>query len=176
MAFNMSVFVDEDPAPTMPVLMRGGIRIEVDGVRLNRYQGEEEYDWLFDWHPEYVGEHIKMDLRALMECVLQFYQDEVVLYEPQKIDLMETADAFVVERLSVGELRIAFQKASGFGPESRLPPSEVAVGSVVTIEEFCSELLECAETVRSEAKRFGILDDPDFDRFEETLEELRAVE
>lgn len=175
MTLDIRLHVHDEPRPTMAVMVRGGISIRVDGVRLNRYADESSHDWLHDWYPEYVGEHLLLDLRELAECAVALARDEVELFDVRRVDLVETSDAFVLERVSSDQIRIAFQKSRGFGRESRLPTGEAALGALVSIDEFVVETLESVETAHAAAERFEITDDTDYEPFAAVREELRST-
>ncbi len=175
MTVTIDTFVQEDPEPTMVVLIRGAIAISIDGERLNRYQNEGAHPQIFDWYPEYVGEHILVDLRQLADVATALERDELELFDPKRIVLTETSDAIVIERVSVDEVRLAFQKAPGFGRESGLPLAESALGDLVRIDEFAAELLSCAEEVCSVVERFDLDSGGDFELFQTALDDLRVA-
>lgn len=45
---RIGVYVRAVPEPSMAVMVCGGIAVTVDGEPLDRYQNEDEYDWLHE--------------------------------------------------------------------------------------------------------------------------------
>lgn len=173
---EIELYVSEDPRPSMAVMMRGGIKLHVDGDRLNRYSNEQNRNWLQDWQPEYSGEHVMLDLQGFLECALAVRAGDRPLFDAHVVQLHETTDVFVVEQVSKSHVRLAFQKKAGSSSESTLPAVDVAVGHAVPIDEFVAEVLQSGESLADAATRFGLDDDRDFRQFFETLEDLREVE
>ncbi|MBO4248722.1 hypothetical protein IL252_12940 [Halomicrobium sp. IBSBa] len=155
----------------MPLLVRGGLRITVDGQRINTYEGETDREWLFDWYPEFVGEIPLITLRELCQTVASILSDEIQLYEPQRIHLPETSDAFVCERIGDEHLRVAFQTP---GREANQATPASACGVAVRADEFGTELRRCGDDFEASLDRFGF-NGADVESFRNSLEEFRVT-
>lgn len=175
-ALQIDIHVDDDPEPTMAVMLRGGIAVRAGGERLNCFSNEDELSRIQDWNPEYAGEHILEDMRSLIKCALALRAGEIDVYERRRVRLVESPGAIVVARLSADALRIAFQADSWYDQEEHFPPPHAALGVAVALEEFCAELLDCADRLIAAAEEFGVAEQSDLRTFRETVEELRALE
>lgn len=170
-------YVRDDPEPSMAVMTRGGIAVRIDGERLNRYSREDDLSWIHDWNPEYAGEHVLMDTIDLVEYAVALRTGEMGVYDSVRLELAESPSVFVFERLSDDDLRIAFQtRATDEEHRQHLPPTDVARGSVVSIDEFCAEVLDCAQEVVAAGERFGVADVGSFETLREERDELRSIE
>lgn len=154
MSVRASIYVDEDAATI--AMVRGGIKIEVDGTRVNRYQTEDQIDWIFDWNPEYVGEHVRSDIINFVRALMRIQTGEVGTYECVKADIEAQIGYFLLEPLSDGHLRIAFRTATlegNTGDLSPVPRSEC--GREVKTDELSREVLDCGREFLERSAQLG---------------------
>ena len=52
MSVRASIYVDDDADASTLAMVRGGIKVEVDGVRVNQYQTEDRIDWILIGIPD----------------------------------------------------------------------------------------------------------------------------
>lgn len=175
MTIEVDLHLEHDPQPTMAILVRGGIRITIDGRRVNMYEDESDPPSIREWYPEFVGEHILLDLGDLFEFVADAITGAIDLFDPRRVFLRETSDAFVCERVGVSHVRIAFQKATGFETNSSLPTPSVACGFAVPVADFATELVVCGEDLRQELDRIGLSDHAEAQTFLEKHANLREA-
>lgn len=172
MDIDITTTIETDPEPTMGVLVRGGLRITVDGQRLNAYVDEATGTWLRDWYPEYVGEMPLDTLGELFQTLTAILKSEQPRYEPERVLLPETSEAFVCEFLGDESLRIAFQTARNPGPDADVASPQSACGVAVPVGEFATELLACGDDVLAVLDDIG-LDDATVENFREAHVALR---
>lgn len=176
MTVNISIAVGRDNPETV-AMIRGGIRIKVDGVRVAQYRNEEQMEWLYDWNPEYVGEHVRSDLLNFMDALRHIKEGDETLYEPIRVDLEGVGAYFTVERVSDTKLRIAFKLSST--QEIRkgyLPPARSARGFIVKADDAYQEIISSGYQFLEFAKQFGFdEDDPLLNQFQSILLDFKSV-
>jgi len=171
MPVDIDLTIESDPVPSMTTLVRGGLRIRVDDQRINAYTRETTEAWEKDWYPEYVGEMPLITLKELFQTARAMLNGDISLYESHRSILPETSDAFVCEYLGGKHLRIAFQTP---GRDTNLATPQAACGTVIPVDSFATELVDCGEEVEDTLDRFG-LNDSDAESFRTHLQELQIA-
>lgn len=161
MGFELSVFFRSDPPPKSAAMIRGGIRMAVDGNRINRFKNESDLELTHSWNPVYIGEHLRSDLISIYDAMESIREGKSGLYEINKIDLLENWGYFIIEKISAHHVRIAYQidKPQRIGRD-HLPPESSAVGYAVDIDEFREELVRSGEEFVTCCERLGFESDP----------------
>lgn len=179
MNVKASIWVDNDEDTATVAMVRGGIKIEVNSRRINQYKNEEHRDWVFEWNPEYIGEHIRSDIVNLVTAVREIQQGEVDIYEPTKVDIEAINSYFLLEPLSGDLLRIAFRTDVGLDDTEEYQPSPAAErGYVVKTDELAHEILQIGREFLGQTRQMGfdVSDSPLYafstilDEFESQLE------
>lgn len=155
MSVRASIYVDDEDAATI-AMVRGGIKIEVDGTRVNRYQNEDQIDSIFDWNPEYVGEHVRSDIINFVRALMRIRTGEVGTYECAKADIEAQIAYFLLEPLSDSHLRIAFRTATLEDDTGDLSPAPCAeCGREVKTDELSREVLDCGREFLERSAQLG---------------------
>lgn len=133
----------------------GGLKIEINGERINRYVDEDEYDWS-DWHPEYVGDDIATDLWNLITTTTEVFRDRS-LFEVMYVDFNELRSVLLLEYLGEGTVRVAFRVAEpAHAAEATLfATPESACGYPVEIDAWGQAVLRVGQRFRDELVELG---------------------
>lgn len=123
MSVMVSIHVDKEITLTSWGMIRGGLKVSVNGERISQYSNEDEETWVFDWHPEFVGDHIASNLLNFIRALISIKKRNVSFYERIEVEVEPTISYFVLEPLSEDHLRIAFQSRVHADDDLRtLPP------------------------------------------------------
>lgn len=168
---EVSVDTTFDEEAITPTEAYGGIRIRLDGTRLNRYVDEQRHEWS-EWNPEYVGEYLTSDLWKLIETTTAVRQDPEV-YGERTVEFTELVSRLVMERLDEGTLRIAFRTSEESDPAAKrvMAPPRCACGVPVEESAWGNAVLRAGRAVRDDLVELGHTDLGD--GFDPILEDLQ---
>jgi len=145
--------------------VRGGLKITIDGVRLNQYHAEEEFGWVPEWRPEYTGELLDINLKALVRATIRVLDDDTGVYERVTSTNDPAMSTFELERLGADWLRVAFKSHHLINPDSstldigegeQYAAPESARGYIVDRHAFGEAVLECARAYHEELESFSL--------------------
>lgn len=171
---HIDLVFDEKREPSIPHLMRGGLKIEIDGSRLFEFENEEVADWS-QWAPEYLTGRISIDVVNILETARDVLDGTVGIYETTTARIEETRNYVVVEQLSKNRLRVAYHlRPSRTGERTACPVAESERGYAVDAEEFGRAALACGRQYRSRAEMLGFGTE-EISSVVETMEDLETV-
>lgn len=157
MSVRASIYVDDDADASTLAMVRGGIKVEVDGVRVNQYQTEDRIDWIFDWNPGYVGEHVRSDIINFIKALTRNWTGEVGTYECVKEDIEAQNGYFLLEPISDGHLHIAFRTATLEDDNGNpSPTARSECGREVKTDELSREVLDCGREFLEQSAQLGL--------------------
>lgn len=171
MDFTVDYYVDEAVIDVADV--RGGIRILVDGERLNRYQNESDYDWQLAWRPEFAGEYVHEDLNRLVNAAAAIMREEIAAGESCTARLGGFTTGFRFEICSPSDLRATFEVISDLTESSPVPTPESESGYVVERNEACRAVAAAAHDYLSQVRSFPLEFNRDYlEDFQRDLDSL----
>lgn len=175
MTTNVSTWVPDESVSTVGMI-RGGIKVEINGRRVNQYQKENQLDWIFDWHPEYVGEHLRSDLINFINVLSWIERGEISQYEPVKVDIEAEYAYFLLEIISESHLRLAFRTTSQENRDNHLPDTASARGFIVDTRTFSDELLNCGRDFLEQSSLLGFnKSEPTLKSFSKLLDDFEKI-
>ena len=155
-----------ESARELPIVY-GGLRIEVNGRELTRYQNQKEMSeevaqreqYEMTWYDEvgeelsvdpyhFKGEYVTVDLGRLSDAFIECVQLSPDEYREVPASLAKTASDIVFSYIDAEHLRIAFQNRKP-NRDTHRPSMEVACGYSVSRAEFCDELIASNEALLS---------------------------
>lgn len=148
-------------------MVYGGLRIEVDGDELTRYQNQTELSkelkqreqYEMTWYDEsgdelpvapyyFKGEYLAVDLGRLSDAFIKSVQLSSDEYREIPASLEKTASEIVFSYIDAEHVRVAFQNRKP-NRDARQPPMEAACGYSVAQADFCDELIASNEALLS---------------------------
>lgn len=152
----------------------GGLRIRVDGTRLNRYCEEASEASIHEWWPEYVGEYLQTDLVQLVERARRLAAGTHDLYDEVVCEFRPGSTVLFLEPVSLDRLRLGCRRSVPTDRPAVVPAS--ARGYLVDRCAFCravsSAANEYVEELRSMPLQWGL---DLLEEFEASLDELDTV-
>ena len=152
---SLEIHVEEEPEPASASQIRGGLRISVDGHRLNAYRDEERHAWQ-EWEPEYAGDLLVVDLGRLYDALSAISAGETSIYETEEVRFGGTRRYLVIERLSDDLVRLAFRVYPDRDGSTDVGARLVSErGYLVGLDELVREATRCGEEVLESAAGMG---------------------
>lgn len=156
---RLDLKVKRDPRPSTPGQIRGGLRVTVDGSRLLAYRDEGRHEFR-EWAPEYLGDYLSAELVNLFNPLISIRAGETGLYEVEEMRFGGTRQHLALERLSGGNVRLAFRLRPPRDGESDLVPRlHSERGYAVDLDGLTREAIRCGEAFLDAAEEFD--HDPD---------------
>ncbi|MEZ3114639.1 hypothetical protein RYH80_01720 [Halobaculum sp. MBLA0147] len=151
--------------------IRGGIRIDAGGTRVNRLRDEENYESNCPWQPEYVGELLTIHVSGLIDRATRLAEGAVDVGETVDVNLSPGLGTVVVEPISREELVVSYRVATGADMPAVVPAS--ARGYVVRRCQFCRAVRDAAHEYVEEVEAMGLeFGRSLFDEFQQSLDDL----
>lgn len=156
-------FENRTPESLAPSTMKGGIRIEVDGTEVTRYENQnklneeasrdemrESRNW-FTYsgnllsergYYDYKGYHLFTHLRDLLTTLIDLKETQGGRFEETIVQFHEVEEVLVLSYLDGELIRCAFQNK--YGREGKVnPTTKAALGYAVDLDELCKEMVCC---------------------------------
>lgn len=165
---NTSVSVSiafEKPTPDSLALgaMRGGIRIDVGGAEMTRYENQNELNegavedetrkprnWFTysgeslskSGYYDYKGSQLFTHLRDLLTALIEIKEKQGCRFDEVVIELHEVEEVLVLSYLDGELVRCAFQNR--YGRESTInPTTKAALGYAIELDALSQEMIRC---------------------------------
>lgn len=151
----------------------GGMKITIDGNRLNRYVDEDVREWS-DWHPEYVGDDLASDLWRLVDTTTTVLEERST-FEEHVVDFQGLRSRLLLEHLGADAIRVAFRVAEPKHDAEdvlRATP-ESACGYPVASSAWGEAVLRAGGAFRDQLVELGHEDPGDEDGYGALLADLR---
>lgn len=151
----------------------GGMKIAIDGDRLNRFVNEDETEWS-GWRPEYVGDDIATDIWDLVTTTTAVLEERE-LFAEQAVEFLGSRFRLYVEYLGADTVRIAFrvtEPAHDAEPILRSIP-ESACGYPVDAEAWAREVFSAGEQFYEQLQELGRETPSSTKGYDDILDELR---
>ena len=164
MSVHMSIaFENPTPESLAPGTTKGGIRIEVDGAEMTRYENQnalnieasqdemrESRNWFTHsgdllserGYYDYKGYHLFTHLRDLLTTLIDLKETQGRRFEEKIVQLHEVEEVLVLSYLDGELVRYAFQNRYGRGGRVN-PTTKAALGYAVDLDELCKEMIRC---------------------------------
>ncbi|MEZ3114640.1 hypothetical protein RYH80_01725 [Halobaculum sp. MBLA0147] len=151
--------------------LRGGIRILVDGERVNRLRDEAAHESNREWEPEYVGELVWKDIGGVVRVATRLASGECEVWEREQLDLSPGMGVFAFEPVSAQDLVVSYWIPAGDDIPTVTPES--GRGYVVRRCQFCRSVRDTAHEYLDEVEAMGIeFGRSAFEEYRTALDEL----